>query len=409
MSLFRNLYRLFLILGFIVAGYGAALAETIEVKDVPVGYWAEDAIVDCIERGYLHLDSKGRFNPNGTIQRAAFLNSLLKVIESDDVNKGAKAYFKDVNHNSSYTNDIAVSQQLGIVFGYPDKTFKPNEAITRSEATSVVANISKVKMGDKSILEEFSDVGEIPAWALNSYATAVKSRLYVNYPDPEKFNPKAKMTRSEAAVLFAKMAEDFDLLKQKYAQGLKDRLISEETLTTYNKAPRNQVKIYNTKKIIEAGNVIIARPKEALDTRTVKKGSVLTFIAPSDVYSDQGTLLYGAGTEFQARVHATKNRLWINKQHKALFIFDEANYVNDMEKEMAAVAYTTNKGRVVFVTDANSKKKYKESAKKLTKGDFLLKYVDKLIPVVKTKIDAGEDIYLLLTGDLIIPNNPDTL
>ncbi len=74
---------------------------------------------------------------------------------------------------------------------------------------------------------------------------------------------------------------------------------------------------------------------------------------------------------------------------------------------MAAVSYTTNKGHVVFVTDANSKKKYKESSKKLSKGDFLLKYVDKLIPVVQTKIDSDENIYLLLTGDLIIPNNDD--
>ena len=75
---------------------------------------------------------------------------------------------------------------------------------------------------------------------------------------------------------------------------------------------------------------------------------------------------------------------------------------------MAAVSYTTNKGHVVFVTDANSKKKYKESSKKIKqKGDFLLKYVDKLIPVVQTKIDSDENIYLLLTGDLIIPNNDD--
>ncbi len=74
---------------------------------------------------------------------------------------------------------------------------------------------------------------------------------------------------------------------------------------------------------------------------------------------------------------------------------------------MAAVAYTTNKNRVVFVTDANSKRKYKESSKTLSKGDFLLKYVNRLIPVVKTEIKPGEDIYLLLTGDLIIPNNSD--
>ena len=32
---------------------------------------------------------------------------------------------------------------MGFVFGYPDKTFKPTEAITHSEATSVIANISK--------------------------------------------------------------------------------------------------------------------------------------------------------------------------------------------------------------------------------------------------------------------------
>ena len=65
----------------------------------------------------------------------------------------------------------------------------------------------------------------------------------------------------------------------------------------------------------------------------------------------------------------------------------------------------TNKGNVVFVKDADAKKKYKDSKKQLSKGDFLLKYVDRLIPVVKTKVNPDEDIYLLLTGDLIIPNN----
>lgn len=384
--------------------FSAEASYSITAKDVPEGYWAKNAIENCIERGFLHIDSLENFRPEGTIKRGEFLNSLLKVIESEDAVKGAKAYFKDVNASSSYNKDIAISQNLGMVFGYPDKTFKPNEAITRSEATSVVANISKVKMGDKSILEEFSDAGEIPEWALNSYTTAVREKLYVNYPDPEKFNPKDKMTRAEAAVLFAKMAEDFDNLKQKYALGEKDAFIAEETLTTYSKAPRNIVKIYNNKKIIEAGNVIIAYPDINIDTKTIAKDTPVTFIAPNDVYSDQGTLLYKQGTEFLAKVQTVKNRPWVNKQYKAFILCDYAKFTNDTEKETAAVPYTTNKGHIVFVTDANSKKKYKESAKKLTKGDFLLKYVDKLIPVVKTQIDSGENIYLLLTGDLIIPD-----
>lgn len=405
MNFLKHTTRLLLVLSLVILGAKTCFAS--DIQDVSEDYWAQDAIVDCVNRGYFKLDASGNFYPDGTIKRGAFLNSLLKVIESDDAVKGAKAYFKDVSASSSYNKDIAVGQNIGIVFGYPDKTFKPNEAITRTEATSVIANISKVKMGDKSILEEFSDSGEIPSWALNSYALAVDSKLYVNYPEPDKFNPKAKMTRAEAAVLFAKMAKDFDILKLKYAKGEGDIFLRNENLTTYNKAPRTLVKIYNNKKIIEAGNVIMAHPTEAIDTKTIEKGTLLTFVAPEDVYTDEGTLLYKKGAVFNAKVHAVKNRIWTNKQNKALFIFDNAQYTNNTEKEMAAVAYTTNKGRVVFVTDANSKKKYKESAKQLSKGDFLLKYVDKLIPVIKTQIDANEDIYLLLTGDLIIPNGSD--
>ena len=61
-------------------------------------------------------------------KEALFLSSLLKVIESDDAVKGAKAYFKDVSASSSYNKDIAVGQNIGIIFGYPDKTFKPKRS-----------------------------------------------------------------------------------------------------------------------------------------------------------------------------------------------------------------------------------------------------------------------------------------
>lgn len=405
MKFLKNTYKLFLVLCLVILGLNTSFAST--AQDVPDGFWAERAIVDCINRGYFTLDSSNKFYPDGTLQRGAFLKSLLRVLESEDAVTGAKAYFKDMNENSPYKKDIAIAQNMGFVFGYPDKTFKPTEAISHSEAISVIANISKASMKDKSILEQFSDSGEIPLWALDSYAKAVAGNLYVNHPDPSRFSPNSKMTKAEAAVLFAKMAGDFDILKLKYSKAQEDILLGEETLNIYNKAPRNNVKIYNTKKIIEAGNVIIGHPVSNINTKTLKRGEVVVFEAPTDLYTEEGTLLYKAGAKFRAKVHRTKNRLWVNKQNKALFIFDYANYPNNTEKEMAAVSYTTNKGNVVFVTDANSKKKYKESSKKLSKGDFLLRYVDKLIPVVQTKIDSDENIYLLLTGDLIIPNNDD--
>lgn len=405
MNFLKNTVRLLLALCFIATGFQASLASNIE--DIPEGFWAQQAVIDCLNRGYFTLDSNSRFYPNGTIERAEFLNSLLKVIESDDVQKSGSINFKDVSPSSRYLKDIEISKSMGMIYGYPDQTFKPGEAITRSEATSVLANISRVNMGDRSVLDRFEDTKEIPAWALNSYAKAVNENLYVNYPDPERFTPKSKMTRAEAAVLFAKMSQDIDMMRSRYRLGEEDVLLREETLVTYHKAPRTKVKIYNNKKVIEAGNIIIAHPTHELNTKTVKKNSTFSFVAPEDLYTEEGTLLYQKGARFDARVHRVKNRLWTNKQNKALFIFDFARFPNDTEKEMAAVAYTTNKGNVVYVTDANSKKKYKESTKQLTKGDFLLKYVDRLIPVVQTKAKANEDMYLLLTGDLIIPNNQD--
>ena len=403
MNFLKNTVRLLFVFCLVIAGCKISFASTVE--DVPDGFWAKSAVIDCLNRGYFTLDSNSRFYPNGTIERAEFLNSLLKVIESEDINENGSTNFTDVNNSSKYSRDIAISQALGMIYGYPDKTFKPGEAITRSEATSVLATISRVNMDDKSILENFSDSKEIPGWALNSYAKAVTENLYVNYPDPTRFTPKSKMTRAEAAVLFAKMSQDIDTMKNIYKVGDEDVLLREETLKTYHKAPRNVVKIYNNKKVIEAGNIIVAHPNHELNTKTVKKNSTFSFVAPEDLYTEEGTLLYQKGAKFDARVHRVKNRLWVNKQNKALFIFDYAHYPNDTEKEMAAVAYTTNKGNVVFVKDADAKKKYKDSKKQLSKGDFLLKYVDRLIPVVKTKVNPDEDIYLLLTGDLIIPNN----
>lgn len=405
MNFLKNTVRLLLALCFAAAGFQVSFAAGI--KDVPEGFWAKQAVIDCLNRGYFKLDSNSKFYPNGTIERAEFLNSLLKVIESDDVQKSGSINFKDVTPASKYLKDIEISKSMGMIYGYPDKTFKPNEAITRSEATSVLANISRVNMGDKAILERFEDTKEIPIWALNSYAKAVNENLYVNYPNPERFTPQSKMTRAEAAVLFAKISQDINTMRTKYKLGKEEVFLREETLITYNKAPRTKVKIYNNKKVIEAGNVIIAHPIQKLNTKTMKKNSTFSFVAPEDLYTEEGTLLYQKGARFDARVHKVKNKLWTNKQNKALFIFDFAHFPNDTEKEMAAVAYTTNKGHVVYVTKANSKRKYKESTKQLSKGDFLLKYVDKLIPVVKTKAKPDEDMYLLLTGDLIIPNNQD--
>ena len=74
---------------------------------------------------------------------------------------------------------------------------------------------------------------------------------------------------------------------------------------------------------------------------------------------------------------------------------------------MAGVAYTTDNGRVVTQNSINKnpiKENYFEGRKEITKAEFLIKYADKLAPVVKYDLNSKDTVYILLTGDLVVPN-----
>lgn len=96
MNFLKNTVRLLFVFCLVIAGCKISFASTVE--DVPDGFWAKSAVIDCLNRGYFTLDSNSRFYPNGTIERAEFLNSLLKVIESEDINENGSTNFTDVNN-----------------------------------------------------------------------------------------------------------------------------------------------------------------------------------------------------------------------------------------------------------------------------------------------------------------------
>ena len=60
------------------------------------------------------------------------MHSLLKVIKSGDIVAGIATKFKDVESQTPYDESILTSEQLRLIFGYPDYTFKPEQPILRS-------------------------------------------------------------------------------------------------------------------------------------------------------------------------------------------------------------------------------------------------------------------------------------
>ena len=282
-----------------------ALAASI--ADVGQNYWASKEINIVVDNNIMTL-SGNRFNPEGNMTRVEFVNALLKVLSDENLNVTISNKFKDVQTSNPNYDNILRSQKLGLVYGYPDGTFKPNNTVLRSEAQSVISHITKDMEADKSILNQFKDASAIPAWAKNVYAKTINYGIYVNYPDSRELRPNDNLSRAEAAVLLARLKAKLDLVKQEFIGATRV-----EHLAVTKKAPNNEVKINNIQSVIGEGNVLVIAFEEKFKSEDHKAGDVVTFVAEEDIMTVEGSLVIPAGSKFVATLNEVRAPKWFNK------------------------------------------------------------------------------------------------
>ncbi|WP_123927735.1 S-layer homology domain-containing protein [Thermodesulfitimonas autotrophica] len=96
----------------------------------------------------------------------------------------------------------------GLVYGYPDGTFRPEQKMTRAEATVILVRLLGLAPGDPAVLN-FRDAGCIPAWAREAVAAAVQEGIVKGYPEPNgevSFGAERAVSRVELAVLATRLA-----------------------------------------------------------------------------------------------------------------------------------------------------------------------------------------------------------
>ncbi len=295
------------IMAFCLLALNAMPVLAASIADVSQNYWASKEINIVVDNNIMSL-SGNRFNPEGNITRVEFVNALLKVLSDENVNVTISNKFSDVTKSNPNYDNILRSQQLGLVYGYPDGTFKPNKSVLRSEAQSVMSHITKDMDADKSILNQFKDASAIPAWAKNVYAKTINYGIYVNYPDSRELRPNDNLSRAEAAVLLARLKEKLDLVKAQYIGATRV-----EHLDVTKKAPNNEVRINNIQNIINEGNVLVVAFEDKFKSEDHKAGDIVTFVANEDICTEEGSLVIPAGTKFIAKINEIKDPKWFNK------------------------------------------------------------------------------------------------
>lgn len=400
------------------------IANALEIVDVRSDYWAGQEIVRAIQNGYIYVIDGNKFKPEETMTRSDFVTALLKVIQRQNEEVTQNTTFKDVNNLTPNKRSILLSEQIRMAFGYPDKTFKPNLAINHNETMSLIANITKddYVAGD---ITGFKDYKEIPLWARRAWIKNVANGLYVNHPDVLSFTPNKDLTRAEAAVLFDRVANNLDKFKDIYRDLYntatnnneddnafdfdKSTFIAENTLGIVPFATNNKVQIYDNKKIIETGNILIGTALNVVETRKDLVGHEYVFTAPNDVYTNEGTFLYPKGTEFYARVDKIGYSAWRSKPERSSIVFHKYSLPSGETYDMAAVPFTKDE-KIVYVNDVKNPKKVKAlTASNKSQKEYLIACAHQMMPLTEFNIKKGKTIYILLTSDMVLPQNDSYL
>ncbi|MBQ6530893.1 MAG: S-layer homology domain-containing protein, partial [Clostridia bacterium] len=141
-----------------------------------------------------------KFDPNAALTRAAYAQMLVNAIgHSTD---SADTYFDDVPTDAWFYHNVAVASQLGIVSGFGDGTFRPNDLITR-EQMALMTQKAAVVMGKSLVgadVGTFTDDADIADWSRDAVYTLANAGI-INGMGDGTFAPQANATRAQAAVI----------------------------------------------------------------------------------------------------------------------------------------------------------------------------------------------------------------
>ena len=166
-------------------------------------HWAYSAIKRVYTRGWMVGMDEKTFAPDQQLSRA-MLAVILYAMAGEPAVTG-ESPFTDVPAGCWYTDAIVWAAQNGIVCGFGDGTFRPNEAVTRAQAAVMLYGYAAFTGADvtaRADLSAYSDAGQIPAWALDAMQWANARRLIVGR-DSSHLAPNGGATRAEMAAILS--------------------------------------------------------------------------------------------------------------------------------------------------------------------------------------------------------------
>ncbi|MBE5039502.1 S-layer homology domain-containing protein [Ructibacterium gallinarum] len=182
--------------------------DAVAFYDVNAQDWFYDGVSYVVSNGLMNGVSSNEFAPYEETTRAMICTILWRMENSPAA--GATAVYGDVASDAYYASPIAWATQAGIVNGYGDGLFGPDDVITREQMAAILnryANYKGAKAVQFADLSAYQDASSVSDWATQNMAWAVGAGL-ISGKENNNLDPSASAIRAEVATIFMRYCEN---------------------------------------------------------------------------------------------------------------------------------------------------------------------------------------------------------
>lgn len=130
--------------------------------------WYHDGVHYCVEKGLMHGISADKFLPDGSVTRAQLVTILWRLEGSPEATGAVR--FNDTAGGAWYTEAVRWAAGCGVVKGYDNGCFGPNDAVTREQMAAILYRYAQHKGYDVSAGEDTNILSFDDAFAVSEYA-----------------------------------------------------------------------------------------------------------------------------------------------------------------------------------------------------------------------------------------------
>ena len=178
-------------------------------NDVSANDWFASAVDYVTDKGMMNGTGTNTFGPKANTTRGMVVTVLYRLENEPST---AAASFTDVASGAYYANAVAWANANGIVSGYGNGKFGPNDKVTREQLAAILYRYAQYKKYDVSVGEDtnimdFDDVRQISSYAVPAIQWACGAGV-MSGKSTYTLDPKGDATRAEVAAMLMRFCEN---------------------------------------------------------------------------------------------------------------------------------------------------------------------------------------------------------